>query len=141
MALFCCVLPGIWSGAGPGCLMYLAALKSIPEEIFEAADLDGAGPWQKVWHIALPNLKPLIMINFVGAFIGAFHAMSTIFVMSGKGVKESTYVIGLEIWMNAFLYLKYGYSTAVAWILGAFLIGFTIWQLRILKEMKFSANQ
>ena len=136
------ILPGVWGGMGPGCLIYLAALKSIPEEIYEAADLDGAGAWQKIWYVVLPNLKPLILINFVGAFIGTFHAMQNIFVMAGgSGTKLSAHVIGIEIWMSAFLFQKYGYATAIAWILGAFLIGFTIWQLRILKDMKFAANK
>ncbi|HYF50261.1 MAG TPA: sugar ABC transporter permease, partial [Planctomycetota bacterium] len=140
-ALLSVILPGVWGGAGPGCLIYLAALKAIPDEIYEAADLDGAGAWHKVWYVVLPNLKPLILINFVGAFIGTFHSMGNILVMTGSGKELSTHVIGLEIWMNAFLYQKYGYATAVAWILGAFLIGFTIWQLRILKDMKFAANK
>lgn len=138
MALLCVILPGIWAGAGAGSLIYLAALKAIPEEMYEAADLDGAGPFRKIWHITLPNLRPLIIINFVGAFIGSFHAMQNIFVMSGSGPLKSTHALSLEIWTSAFLYLKYGYATAIAWILGAFLIGFTVWQLRVLREMKFT---
>jgi len=140
-ALLCVILPGIWAGAGAGSLIYLAALKAIPEEIYEAADLDGAGPLRKIWSITLPYLRPLIVINFVGAFIGAFHAMQNIFVMTGSGPLKSTHAVSLEIWMSAFMYLKYGYATAIAWILGAFLIGFTVWQLRVLREMKFTTGK
>lgn len=140
MAMLCVILPGIWAGAGPGSLIYQAALKSVPEEMYEAADLDGAGSLQKIWHVTLPTLKPLIIINFVGAFIGAFHAMENIFVMTGGGPMNATYTIGLDIFFNAFLYLKFGYATAVAWILGAILIGFTMYQLKMLKEVRFTTK-
>ncbi|MBA3708219.1 MAG: sugar ABC transporter permease, partial [Planctomycetes bacterium] len=140
-SLLCVIIPSVWAGAGPGCLIYLAALKAIPDEMYEAAELDGAGPFRKVWNIALPSLKPLIIINFVGAFIGAFHAMQNIFVMSGSGPLNSTHTLSLEIWMSAFMHLKYGYATAIAWILGALLIGFTVWQLKILKDMRFTTSK
>jgi multiple sugar transport system permease protein len=139
LAMICVILPSIWAGAGPGSIIYLAALKSIPEEIYEAADLDGAGIWSKIWRITIPTLMPLIVINFVGAFIGAFKAMENVFVMTGGGPLYATHTIGLEIWYNAFMYLKFGYATAAAWIMGSMLIGFTMYQLRILRNVRFSA--
>ena len=139
-AMLCVILPVIWAGAGPGSIIYLAALKSIPEEMYEAADVDGAGIWVKIRHIVLPMLKPLIIINFVGAFIGAFKAMENVFVMTGGGPNYATHVIGLDIWYNAFMFLKFGFATAEAWIMGSMLIGFTMYQLRILKDLRFSAG-
>lgn len=139
LAMLCIIIPGIWAGAGPGSIIYLAALKSIPEEMYEAADVDGAGIWTKIRHIVFPSLKPLIIINFVGAFIGAFKAMENVFVMTGGGPNYATHVMGLDIWHNAFLYLKFGFATAEAWIMGSMLIGFTMYQLRILKDLRFSA--
>lgn len=139
-AMVCIILPVIWAGAGPGSIIYLAALKSIPEEMYEAADVDGAGIWVKIRHIVLPMLKPLIIINFVGAFIGAFKAMENVFIMTGGGPNYATHVIGLDIWYNAFMYLKFGFATSEAWIMGSLLIGFTMYQLRILKDIKFSAG-
>lgn len=138
LAMLCIIIPGIWAGAGPGSIIYLAALKSIPEDMYEAADVDGAGIWTKIRHIVFPSLKPLIIINFVGAFIGAFKAMENVFVMTGGGPNYATHVIGLDIWHNAFLYLKFGFATAEAWIMGSMLIGFTMYQLRILKDLRFS---
>ena len=132
------VLPGIWAGAGPGCIIYLAAIKSIPEELYEAADVDGAGPLDKAWHVTLQYLKPLILINFVGAFVGTFHAMQNILVMTGGGPGYKTMTIGMDIFFNAFTHLKFGYATAEAWILGSLLIGFTVYQLRILKHLRFT---
>lgn len=128
-------LPGIWAGTGSASLVYLAALKSIDDEIYEAAELDGAGIRQKIWHVTLPSLKPLLIINFVGAFIGAFHGMGNVLILTG-GLYD-TNVIGLQIFIEAFAYLRFGSSTALAWILGSFLVSFTIVQLGILKRVEF----
>ncbi len=141
LAMLCIILPGVWAGAGPGSIIYLAALKSVPNDIYEAADVDGAGTWSKVWNITFPSLKALILINFIGAFIGSFHAMQNIFVMTGGGPENSTYTIGLDIFYNAFVYLRFGYATALAWILGSLLIGFTVIQLRVLKQVRFEAGK
>lgn len=140
LAMFCIVFTGVWAGAGPGCLIYLAALKGVSEEQYEAAEIDGAGLLHKIRFITFPNLSALIIINFVGAFIGSFQAMQNIFVMTGGGPQEATYTIGIDIWYNAFMYLKFGYATAMAWILGSLLIGFTVYQLRILKKVEFKAQ-
>jgi multiple sugar transport system permease protein len=136
--MICVIIPAIWAGVGPGCIIYLAALKSIPEDIYEAADLDGAGPWGKIRHVTLPYLKALIIINFVGAFIGAFKSWEGIFVMTGGGPNDATRVLGLHLWYSAFAYLKFGYATAMAWIIGSAMIGFTVYQLRILRRMRFT---
>ena len=137
LAMLWVVVPGIWAGAGPGCLVYLAALKGIPDEQYEAADLDGAGVLQKVAHVVLPNLKALIVINFVGAVVGGFKASGNIFVMTGGGPEDATMTTGLYIWYNAFMFLNFGLSTAMAWIMGTLLVGFTLSQLRILNKLQF----
>lgn len=137
-ALLAVVLPGIWAGAGPGSILYLAALKNIPDERYEAADLDGANWRQKIRWIVLPGLKPLILINLLGVFIGSFKAMENVFVLTGGGPLYATHTIGLEVWMNAFMFLKFGYATAAAWVMGAILIGFTLIQIRSLMNMRFS---
>ncbi|MBI5707113.1 MAG: extracellular solute-binding protein [Armatimonadetes bacterium] len=137
LAMFAVVLPGIWAGAGPGSILYLAALKNISEERYEAADLDGANWRQKIRYITLPGLKPLILINLLGVFIAGFKAMENVFVLTGGGPLYSTHTIGLEIWTNAFMFLKFGYATAAAWVMGAILIGFTLVQIRSLMNVKF----
>jgi len=140
LALFAVVLPGIWAAAGPGSILYLAALKSIPQERYEAADIDGANWLQKIWRITLPGLKPLILINLLGVFIGSFKAFDNIFVLTGGGPLGHTNTIGLEIWKNAFMYLKFGYATAAAWVMGAILLGFTLIQVQYLLKMRFTSN-
>lgn len=137
LAMFAVVLPGIWAGAGPGSILYLAALKNISEERYEAADLDGANWRQKIRYITLPGLKPLILINLLGVFIAGFKAMENVFVLTGGGPLYSTHTIGLEVWTNAFMFLKFGYATAAAWVMGAILIGFTLVQIRSLMNVRF----
>ena len=101
-------------------------LKNISPERYEAADIDGANWMQKIRYITLPGLKPLIMINLLGVFIGGFKAMENIFILTQGGPLNATRTIGLEVWQNAFMYLKFGYATAAAWVMGSILIGFTL---------------
>ena len=140
LAMLWVVVPVIWAGAGPGCLIYLAALKGIPEEQYEAADLDGAGLWHKVMNVIYPNLKALIIINLVGAVIGGFKESGNIFVMTGGGPEDATMTTGLYIWYNAFMFLNFGLATSMAWIMGALLIGFTLKQLQILNKLQFRST-
>jgi ABC-type sugar transport system permease subunit/ABC-type glycerol-3-phosphate transport system substrate-binding protein len=137
LAMLCIIIPGVWASAGAGSLVYQAALTSVPGDLYEAADVDGASIYHRIKHITVPTLKPLIVINFVGVFIGAFHAMQNIFVMTGGGPHNATRVIGIDIWFNAFMYLKFGFATAMAWVLGIMLIGFTVMQLKILSKVEF----
>ena len=132
LAMFAVVLPGIWAGAGPGSILYLAALKNVSE------DLDGANWRQKIRYITLPSLRPLILINLLGVFIGGFKAMENIFVLTMGGPLNSTRTIGLEVWQNAFMYLKFGYATAAAWVMGSILVGFTLIQIKSLLRMRFT---
>lgn len=144
LAMLAVILPVIWAGAGPGCLIYLAALKTIPEELYEAADVDGAGMLRKIWSITLPGLKMLILINAVGAFIGAFMSSESILVMTGGGPytpNGATEVVGLQLFYTAFMYLKFGVANAMAWVLGFMLIGFTLFQLRNLSRVEFKGGR
>lgn len=142
-ALLFCILPSIWAGMGPGCLIYLAALKGIPEDLYEAADIDGAGSFQKALHIAIPSIKALIVINFIGAAISCMHSGSSfILAMTGGGPYSpygETEVIGLHIFWEAFGFLRFGMATAMAWVLAVMLIGFTVHQLQKLSRMEFKA--
>jgi multiple sugar transport system permease protein len=138
LAMVCVIVPGIWASLGAGSIIYLAALKNVPEELYEASAIDGANFSQKIWHVTLARLKVLLIINFVGSFIGAFQATERILLMTGGGPLYSTHVLGLEIFYNAFMYLKFGYATAMAWILGSLLIGFTVYQLNILRDVRFT---
>ncbi len=137
-AMIACIIPMVWAGMGPGCLLYLAALKGIPDDFYEASDIDGASFIDKILFVVFPNLKALIMINFVGAFIGSWYsATGTVLMMTG-GI-AGTEVVGLHIWKKAFTFLKFGPATAMAWVLGFMLIGFTVHQLKLLSRLEFKA--
>ncbi len=138
-ALFSCVLPMLWAGMGPGCLIYLAALKGIPDDLYEAADIDGASFTDKILFVIVPTLRPLLVINFVGVFIAAWQAEANILAMTAGGA--GTEVAGLHIFYKAFIFLRLGPATAAAWVLGCLLVGFTLYQLRILSRVEFRANR
>lgn len=137
-AMVCCVLPTIWAGMGPGCLIYLAALKGISDDFYEAADIDGATFIDKILFVVIPVLKPLLIIQFVGIFIHSWSAEANILVMTGGG--SNTTVAGLHIFYQAYMYLKFGPATAMAWVLGFMLIGFTVHQLKILSRLEFKTT-
>lgn len=144
LAMAAVLLPVVWAGMGPGSLIYLAALKTIPDEFYEAADIDGANVVRKVWNITIPSMKMLIMINAVGAFIGAFMSSETIFAMTGGGPYTpygTTEVVGLRLFYTAFVYLKFGAANAMAWVLGFMLIGFTMMQLKNLSRVEFKGGK
>jgi multiple sugar transport system permease protein len=139
-AMFACVLPMVWAGVGPGCLIYLAALKGIPDELYEAADMDGATFTDKILFVVFPMLKVLLIINFVGVFIGSWlHASGNILAMTGGA--SNTEVADLHIFYQAFMFLRFGPATAMAWILGLMLIGFTVYQLQILSKIEFRTTE
>ncbi|MBP7562213.1 MAG: extracellular solute-binding protein [Candidatus Cloacimonetes bacterium] len=138
LAMLCVILPGIWAGIGPGSLIYLAALKNIPNELYEAADLDGAGFIKKIRHIVFPSLKGLIIIQFIAAFIVAAQTSDFILVMTFGGPNEATRVADLLIFEKAYLYLKFGLATTMAWLLSIMMMGFTVIQIKYISKMEFS---
>jgi multiple sugar transport system permease protein len=137
LAMLCCVIPTVWASMGMASLIYLAALKAVPDELYEAADVDGAGIFTKMRKITVPTLMPLIVINFVGAFIGTFQNMGNIFLMTFGGPGESTTVVGLLIWKEAYNNLRFSMATSMAWVLGSLLIGFTYIQIQFLRKVEF----
>ncbi len=134
-AMVCCVMPMVWAGMGPGCLIYLAALKGIAPDFYEAADIDGATFVDKILFVVIPILKPLLVIQFVGVFIQSWQNSAFILAMTGGGSQTET--AGLHIFFKAYMFLKFGPATAMAWVLGFMLIGFTVHQLRILSRLEF----
>lgn len=136
-AMTCCILPGVWAGAGMASLIYVAALGSLPPDYYEAAAIDGAGILGRFRHITLPQLMPLMVINFVGAFVGAFQGMGSIFLLTFGGPGDATNVLSLVIWKEAYNNLRFSAATTMAWFLGVALIGFTYLQIRFLRRVEF----
>jgi multiple sugar transport system permease protein len=111
------VLLGIW-GVGNAVVIYLAGLQDVPEHLYEAADLDGAHWLQKIRHVTLPMMSPVILFNLIIGIIGTFQYFAVPFVMAPNGQPaRSAYFIAVYLYDNAFPYLQMGYASALAWIL------------------------
>jgi multiple sugar transport system permease protein len=136
-AMTCCILPGVWAGAGMASLIYIAALGSLPPDYYEAAAIDGAGIFARFRHITFPQLLPLMVINFVGAFIAAFQGMGSIFLLTFGGPGDATNVLSLMIWKEAYNNLRFSTATTMAWFLGVALGGFPDLQIRFLRRVEF----
>jgi multiple sugar transport system permease protein len=137
MAMVCCIIPGVWAGAGISSLIYIAALGSLPHDYYEAAAIDGAGIFSRIIHVTLPQIAPLMVINFVGSFIAAFQGMGSIFLLTFGGPGDATQVLSLQIWKEAYNNLRFSTATTMAWFLGVALIGFTYLQIRFLRRVEF----
>lgn len=142
-AMVCCIIPGVWASAGMASLIYIAALGSLPPDYYEAAAIDGAGIYGRFRHVVFPQLAPLMVINFVGAFIAAFQGMGSIFLLTFGGPGDATNVLSLMIWKEAYNNLRFSTATTMAWFLGTALVAFTYFQIRFLRRVEFrqaSAN-
>ena len=140
LAMISILLPVAWAGIGPGSLIYLAALKTVPEDLYEATAIDGAGFFKRIWYVTIPTIRPLVLIQLIFVLIGAFQSADNVLVMTGGGPGNATNVIGLEIFYNAYVYLKFGTAIAMAWMLGFLLIGLTMFQMKRISNMSFTAG-
>lgn len=110
------VLMSLW-GVGGSMVIYLAGLKDIPVYLYEAAIVDGAGPFVRMRKITLPMLTPVIFFNLVMGVIGAFQYFTQAFIMTNGGPEESTTFYALYLFNRAWRYMDMGYASAMAWIL------------------------
>jgi raffinose/stachyose/melibiose transport system permease protein len=113
-ALAAIMVPAIWLRAGFPMLLYLAALQGIPEEMYEAATMDGASRWQQFWHITMPSLRPAHYIVLALSLIDSFKVFDMIYAMTYGGPGTATQVMGTWMYANVFQYYQAGYGTAIA---------------------------
>jgi multiple sugar transport system permease protein len=123
------VLMNLWQIGGTF-VIFLAGLQGIPREYYEAATVDGAGAWHAFWRITVPLMTPTILYNVVIEAIYAFQVFEAAFITTGGGPLNATYFLSLHIYENGFRFLKMGYASAVAWILFALIMLFTVAVLR-----------
>lgn len=107
---------------GTSMTIVLAGLQDVPASYYEASDLDGANGWQKFKNITFPMISPVIFFNVLMALIKGVQIFTQPYVMTEGGPAKSTYVYGLYLYSTAFSYTKFGYASALAWILFALLI-------------------
>lgn len=111
-------LLGIWKGLGWNMVIFLAALQSIPRDLLEAADADGASPWQRFRHVTLPLLRPTVMFVSILLTIGALNVFLSVYLLTGGGPQKSTEVLLSYMYGQAFSYLDFGYGTAIGLLMG-----------------------
>ena len=104
-------------GAGGSAIIFLSALKDVPRELLESAEIDGAGWWAKFRNITLPMISPVILYHLITALFGAFQIFTTAYIATNGGPANSTLFYVLYLYRNAFQYGKMGYASAMAWIL------------------------
>ncbi len=130
------IIMAIWM-SGNMILIYLAALGDIPKSLYEAASIDGANVFQKVFHITLPGLRPAILFNCITGMIGVFQSFAEAFIITNGGPNNSTLFYSLYLYRNAFQYFEMGYASAQAWILLVIALVMTMTFFKLSKKWGF----
>ena len=132
----CLRVPGLL-GQGVGILIYLAAIQNIPEEVIEAAIVDGANAWQRIWRIILPSIVPIINVMFIIAITQSLLAFDDVWIMTqgGPGYASSTLVIG--VYQRAFVQNQYGMGSAWAVVILLMTMAFTWIRMRFVQDERF----
>lgn len=110
------ILAMIWRWTGYNMVIYLAALQNIPEDTYEAADMDGAGKIRQFFSITIPQLKPVILFTAILSTIGTLQLFDEPFNLTKGGPADSTMTLGLYIYQNGFKYFDFSYASAVAYV-------------------------
>lgn len=134
------ILMSLW-GIGGGIIIFLSALQGVPQELYEAAELDGATSVRKFFHITFPMISPAIFFSLIMSIIGSFQVFTQAFVMTSSaqpgsegGPNNATLFFVLYLYKKAFQEFKMGYASALAWILFLVILIFTLIQTRLSKK-------
>ncbi len=124
VALFTLSLLSVWQ-FGSSMVLFLAALKQVPEDLYEAARIDGGGPVRTFFSITLPMITPILFFNILMQLVNAFQDFTGAFVITNGGPLNSTYLFALKLYDEAFTYYKVGYACALSWVLFVMILLFT----------------
>lgn len=123
------VVVSMWT-QGAAVVIFLAALQEVPRSLYEAATVDGANAWQKFRNVTIPMTTPVILFNLIMGFIGAFQEFTVPWLLTGGGPMNSTEFYAIHLYRNAFIYLRMGKASALAWILFFIIVFFTLVMFR-----------
>jgi len=126
LAMPAIVLEATWAGAGATAIIYLAALTGVRTELYEAAELDGAGIWSRVWHVTLPQIRGIILIMMLLQLIGTFQVFTEPFLFTGGGPNDATLTVLLLIYRYAFINGDFGAATALSVLLAGVLCALSV---------------
>ncbi len=113
-------------GQGSAMVIFLAALQDVPRSLYDAALVDGAGSFDRFWHVTVPMCTPAILFILITELIGAFQYFSFPYLLTGGGPMDSTEFYGLYLFHCAFQFYKMGYASALAWLLFVVIVIFTV---------------
>jgi multiple sugar transport system permease protein len=133
-AMFAVVLTTVWWTSGWNLVLFLAGLQEIPDQLYDAARIDGAGEVDLFRYITIPSLRPTILFVTVTTIIGSFRVFGQVFVMTGGGPFDSTRTVVQHIYESGFRYFRMGSASAIAWALFAIVLVFTIIQFRLVRD-------
>ncbi len=137
------ILLGMW-GMGATIVIYLSGLQDVPASLLEAAELDGANWWQRLWHVTVPMVSPITLFNLITGVIAQFQYFAQAYVFRGfqpLGYPlNSTLFYSVYLYQNAFLYLKMGYASAMAWVLFIIILVCTLLLLKISNRFTYYAG-
>ncbi len=127
------ILMSFW-GLGTTMIIYLAALQGIPQHLYEAASVDGAGVIRKMWHVTVPMMTPAIFLTAVLQIIGSWQVFTQALIVTNGGPRDSTLFILLHLYRTGFEYFQMGYASAIAWVLFVIILVFTIIQFGVARR-------
>jgi multiple sugar transport system permease protein len=130
------ILMAVWKNFGYNMLIFVAGLQSIPEELYEAAALDGASPWQRFVHVTLPGLAPTFLFVGVMTMLGNFQLFSEPYVMTQGGPLRATTTVVLLMYEEGFRWWRMGMAAAIAFVLFVIMLGGTLLQMRLARERR-----
>jgi ABC-type sugar transport system permease subunit len=128
------IMFSIWKGLGWTTIMFLGALQSIPQKVYEVADLDNATTWRKFRSITLPLMSPVVAVVAAQLIIGAFNIFPQVYILTGGGPLHSTESLTTWQFSNAFTKLDFGYATAMGFLLLPFILIMTLIQMRLVRR-------
>lgn len=140
MVLPSLVLMSIWAYSGSTALIYLAALQDVPPQLYEAAEVDGAGPWHKLWHIALPHLRRVMLMVLILQVIGTTQVFTEPYVMTGGGPNNTSLTVMILIFRYAFEYYNLGAAAAAGLVLFAALVSLSLAYFWLTRRLDASAG-
>mgnify|MGYP005812428313 FL=1 len=141
MASLCIV--SVWRSVPFATVILLAAMQGVPETVYEAARIDGAGEIRQFVSITVPLIRGSISFVGVISIIHAFQAFDLVYVLNGAngGPETATYVLGIMLFQHAFSFLEFGYASALAWVMFAILLVLTVVQLRITRQRSWETSR
>jgi multiple sugar transport system permease protein len=125
---------GVWKGVGWSMVIFLAALQGVPQELREAAAIDGAGPWHRFRHVSLPAIRATIVFVVILLVIGGFNVFISVYLMTGGGPVGETEVLLTYMYRQAFEFLDFGYGSAIAFMLTGIVFALSLLQLRLFRQ-------